>query len=181
VEGSIGDGSFTKNADEYIQALNEITTAGKINGHVLVAKNGEVLLSKGYGATDYDTETKITEDTIFLIGSITKPITALAVMQLQEKGALNLSDPVSKYVPDQTEGDEMTIEQLLTHTSGIRSNVNHNFYSYIPKEELIKKIAAEPLQLEPGSSYEYSNAGYSLLAYIIEKASGQSYEEYLWW
>lgn len=173
------DMGFSNRADAYIKALNNLTTDGRINGHVFVAGNDEILLNKGYGYGDYDNKTEITEDTVFLIGSNTKLITSIAIMQLYQKGSLDIKDKVSKYVPDQTRGDEITIEHLLTHTSGIKKDVVLEFNRYMPKEELINRIASEPLQFEPGTSYLYSNAGYGLLAYIIEKASGQSYEEYL--
>lgn len=176
---STNDKYSTEKADKYINALNEICTEQKINGNILVAKDGEILLNKGYGKADYEKDTSFTEDTKFLIGSNTKPITAIAIMQLHEKGLLNIKDPVSKYIPDQTRGDEITIKNLLNHTSGLQRDADVNFYNHISVEELINKIKSQPLIFEPGTKHEYSNCNYTLLAYIIEKVSGETYGKYL--
>ncbi|QVK21767.1 serine hydrolase [Mycoplasmatota bacterium] len=173
------DKEFYLKANEYITAINEVTTGQKIHGNVLVVKDGEILFSEGYGKADYNSDRDFTEDTIFLIASNTKPITAIAIMQLQEKGFLDIKNPVSMYVPDQLRGDEFTIEHLLTHTSGVKRDLDTIFYHPISKKDSIKEITSEPLEFNPGTKYQYSNCGFSLLAHIIEKVSGQTYEEYL--
>lgn len=173
------DSTFFTKSDEYIHTLNSITTAGKINGQVLVAKDGEILLSQGYGYADNETKSEITEDTVFLIASNTKPITAIAIMQLYERGKLDINDPISKYCPNQTRGDEITIAHLLNHTSGLKRDVLVSFYQGLSKQDLIKKINSAPLDYDPGTMSQYSNIDYNLLAYIIEQASGQTYEAYL--
>ncbi|MCQ1530177.1 serine hydrolase [Lutispora saccharofermentans] len=179
VKTSGSNEDFSEKADEYIEALNNLCTRERIHGNILVAKGGKILFSKGYGKADYDKNIEFTEDTIFLIGSNTKPITALAIMQLEEKGLLKLSDPISKYIPSQAEGDKITIEHLLTHTSGIKRDAEINFHEPVSRDELINKIASQALDFEPGTRYQYSNGAFSLLACIIEKVSGETYEEYL--
>ncbi|XMB66464.1 serine hydrolase domain-containing protein [Mycoplasmatota bacterium zrk1] len=170
---------YSTKANEYITSINEVTTGEKIHGNVMVVKDGLVLFAKGYGKADYDTDRDFTEDTMFLVASNTKPITAIAIMQLQEKGLLDIKDPVSMYIPDQLRGGEITIEHLLTHTSGVRRDPNTSLSQPISKEELLKKIISEPLIFDPGTKYQYSNCGFTLLAYIIENVSGQTYEDYL--
>lgn len=165
--------------DRFVEDFNKATTAGQVNGHIFVAREGEVLLNKGYGKADYDSGIDISQDTVFLIGSLTKPITAIAIMQLHDAGLLDISEPVSKYIPDQTRGDEITISQLLSHTSGLVRDAGVNYYQPIAREVLVAIIAARPLDHSPGSQYQYSNAGYSLLAWIVEIVSGQTYEDYL--
>ena len=156
------------------------------SGAVLVAKDGEVLIRKGYGWADVKRQIPIAPDTIFDIGSAVKSFTATAVMQLEEQGKLNTSDKITKYfegVPaDKT---EITIHQLLTHTSGL-------FFDYFydaatpqerdimkDREKYIKGVLSYPLEFKPGEGRAYSNSGFSLLAIIIEKVSGESYEQYV--
>lgn len=179
MQASIRNRTFINGADQYVEALNKVSTGQKVHGNILVAKDGLVLLNKGYGQANYEESVGFTEDTKFLIGSITKPITAIAIMQLQEKGLLDINDPVSKYIPEQTRGNEITIENLLNHTSGLSRDVNVSLYHPIPKEELINKAKTQPFISDPGISTIYSNINYSLLAYIVENVSGQTYEEYL--
>lgn len=180
-----GSDSYATEADAYINALNNVVTSERINGQVLVAKSGKILLNKGYGFADKENKEEFTEDTKFLIASNTKPITATAIMQLQEKGLLNIRDPVSKYIPSQTRGNEITIEQLMTHTSGIKRdagidwNNSDTWKKPATSEERINRIVSQPLDFDPGTKMQYSNAAYSMLAYIIEQVSGQSYEEYM--
>lgn len=170
---------IARKVDTYIKAFNKATTAGQVHGHIFVAKEGEVLINRGYGKVDYESGASITDGTVFLIGSVTKPITAIAIMQLHEDGLLDISDSVSRYIPEQTRGDEMTISQLLSHTSGLLRDARVNLYHPIARDELVTKIAGEPLLHDPGTEYSYSNAGYSLLAWIVEVVSGQTYEDYL--
>lgn len=171
--------TFINEADKYIEALNKISTEQRVHGNILVAKDGVILLSNGYGKANYEENVAFTEDTKFLIGSVTKLITAIAIMQLQEKALLDVADPVSKYIPEQIRGNEITIENLLNHTSGLSRDVNVSLHNPISKEELIHKAKTQALIGDPGASTNYSNVNYSLLAYIIENVSGQTYEEYL--
>jgi len=158
---------------------------GGFNGSVLIAKKGKVLLSKGYGMANYEVNIPNTPQTKFHLASVSKPFTAAAIMMLQERGLLNVRDPLTKFIPDYPNGDKITVHHLLTNTSGI-PNIN-NFPEYdewskfphTPKD-LIEKFKNKPLDFEPGSrGYIESNGNYNLLAFIIEKLSGKSYGEFL--
>jgi CubicO group peptidase (beta-lactamase class C family) len=124
-----------------------------------------------------------TPRTKFRLGSITKQFTATVVLMLERQGKLKVEDPVSKYVPGAPAAwKKVTIHHLLTHTSGIPSFTS--FPDYIktmtlpsPAAETVKRFRDKPLEFEPGSQFRYSNSGYVLLGYLIEKITGQSYEE----
>jgi CubicO group peptidase (beta-lactamase class C family) len=149
------------------------------SGSLLVAKGGEVILQKGYGFADADRKTPFTADTAFDIGSITKQFTAAAILKLEMQGKLSVQDPIGKWfdgVPDDKNG--ITIHHLLTHSSGLE-DVFGDDYEEMPRDELVKKALASKLLWAPGTRYRYSNAGYSLLGAIVEKASGKPYETFL--
>jgi CubicO group peptidase (beta-lactamase class C family) len=152
---------------------------------VLVVVDGRPVLRKGYGLANVETRAPIAPDMIFRIGSVTKQFTAVAVLQLVQQGKVRLDDPITKYVSDlDTRGQTITIEHLLTHTSGIPS------YTAIPNFEevrvrkmsprqIVALVDDQPLEFAPGSQHKYSNTGYILLGMVIEKASGQSYADYM--
>ncbi|MBN2254888.1 MAG: beta-lactamase family protein, partial [Deltaproteobacteria bacterium] len=172
------DRALLKKLDAYMTALAD---AGRFDGAVLVARGDTILLSKGYGTAQYEFSVPVTPNTLFPIGSNTKQFTAAAILKLQEQGRLNINDPVTKYVPDTPYWKDIRIHHLLNHTSGIPSEG-----AYVTTDpvdftlpELMKRITALPLSFEPGKGKTYSNNGYITLSYIIEKASGLSYEEYL--
>src|SRR5687767_11723839 len=153
------------------------------NGSVLVAQKGNVLLEKGYGYKDVTQKTKVDANSLYQYGSVTKQFTAALVMYLQEKGKLNVEDKLSKYYPDLPFADSVSIYHLLTHTSGIYNYTNNGSFmaAEAVKPANDQKILAlfrdQPLQFKPGTKFSYSNSGYSLLGYIIEKASGKPYEK----
>jgi CubicO group peptidase (beta-lactamase class C family) len=150
------------------------------NGTVLVAKDGEVLFSKGYGYADQEKKIENKTDTVFHIASLSKPFTAVSILQLEEKGKLSTEDRLSKYFPDFPRGDEITIHQLLNHSSGIPELlklVEHsNKYTTNEMVDVIKKAE---LEFKPGSKFSYSNSNYLLLALIIEKGSGLKISDYI--
>ena len=172
------DSATSENLDEYMTALSG---AGRFDGAVLVARNDVVLLSKGYGTANYEFSVPATSRTVFPIGSNTKQFTAAAIMKLQEQGRLDIDDPVTQYVADAPGWENIRIRHLLNHTSGIPSEGAYSTTDpdLISLPELVKRIVALPLTFEPGEGKTYSNNGYITLSYIIEKASGMSYEEYL--
>lgn len=152
---------------------------------VVVMKNGKTILKKGYGMADLELGVSIEPDMVFRIGSMTKQFTAVAVLQLAETGKLSPDDNIQKYLPDyDTQGKNIRIENLLTHTSGITSYTNmpewHSLWRKdMSVEELIRMFEKKPLRFEPGENWEYCNSGYILLGRIIEKVSGETYESYL--
>jgi len=161
------------------QYLTGITPFG-FSGAVLVAKGDEILLNKGYGLAIRSQGIPNTADTIFCVGSITKQFTAAAIMTLETKSKLKTEDPIGKYL-DGVSADKATIalHHLLTHTSGLVPDVGGD-YEKSGRDETVRKILALPLEFKPGERFAYSNVNYTLLAAIIEKVSGQPYEEYLY-
>jgi CubicO group peptidase (beta-lactamase class C family) len=168
-------------ADAYLTAW---ANQGRFSGVVLIAKGDKVLLRKGYGNANYELNVANTPETVLRIGSITKSFTALSILQLEEKGLLNVSDPVAKYVPElPTAWSKITIHQLLCHKSGIPDFVNAEAYSDLADslhvEKALKEYADKPLLTKPGEVLRYSNSGYILLGRVIEHVTGESYRDYL--
>lgn len=150
------------------------------SGSVLVAKKGEILLSKGYGWADREKKIPNQSSTVFNIGSVTKQFTAAAILKLMEKKKLNTSDKIKKYFPQVPyDKQEITIHQLLTHTSGILPSTGGFRYDEASKETFLKDFFQSELMYTPGSKHTYANANYILLAIIIEKVSQQDYETFL--
>ena len=168
--------------NEYLQVH---TNKYYFSGSVLIAQNGNILISKGYGMANYELDVPNTPQTKFRIASITKQFTATAIMQLQEKNLLNVNDSISKHIPDYPEiGKQITIHHLLTHTSGIPNYTSFPDYEetmMIPSsvEITINKFKDKPLEFTPGEKFSYCNSGYILLGYIIEKIYVKLYETYL--
>lgn len=151
---------------------------------VLVAEEGKVLYKKGFGYADVKNKIPVTPDTKFRIGSVTKQFTAAAILKLQEKNLLSVNDKLSKFIPDFPKGDEVTIHQLLTHTSGIHSYTGESDFvdrvtKTISPDSLVAEIKRDAYDFKPGEKMMYNNSGYFLLGYIISKVSGKTYENYL--
>jgi CubicO group peptidase (beta-lactamase class C family) len=172
-------------ADKLMNAL--FSAVVKTNGPgaaVLVARNGKIVFEKGYGLADVEHHIPVTPETKFRIGSITKQFTAAAILKLQEQGKLSVEDKLSKYYPDYPRGGEVTLRHLLTHTSGIHSYTDKpGFMDAVTKPiragELVKSFENDPFDFDPGKKWQYCNSGFFLLGCIVEKVSGQSYEEFL--
>ncbi|WP_229692290.1 serine hydrolase [Paenibacillus radicis (ex Gao et al. 2016)] len=160
------------------KAFGELDSYLKLNsysGMALVAKDGKVLMRKGYGLAG---EGKLNRpDMKTRIASITKSFTAASIMQLIEAGKLSLDDPISKLVSGIPSGDKITIHMLLSHTSGLPSEFTRKDGTTI--EQTVNEIRTKKLDFEPGTDYKYSNCGYVLLAYVVEKLSGMSYADYV--
>src|SRR6185312_14452783 len=163
--------------------LNAYSRLSQFNGSALVAKNGNILLNKGYGYRNVETGVMNDPNSIFQLGSVTKQFTSAVILKLQSEHQLSVSDKLSKYFPDYPKGDSITIKELLTHTSGIYNYTNdENFMKNEitkPKtrEQMMALFENKPLDFSPGTSWSYSNSGYSMLGYIIEKVTKASYEE----
>lgn len=151
----------------------------------LVAKDGKVIYQGAIGKAHVELDLPMTTDYVFRIGSITKQFTAVGILMLQEQGKLNVQDAINKYLPDYpTQGKTISIEHLLTHTSGIKSYTNiSEFNDFLDKtmsqEEMIATFKDKPMEFDPGTAYAYNNSGYFLLGVIIEKISGLSYEAFI--
>jgi D-alanyl-D-alanine carboxypeptidase len=146
-----------------------------------VVREGKVVLSRGYGLANVEHSVPATPETVFQLGSITKPFTASLVMLLVEDGKLGLDDPISKHLSDLPAAwSEVTVRHLLTHTSGIKSytgipSFRENFRKDYTQKELIQLVAGEALEFQPGEKWAYNNTGYFLLGMLIEKLTGKSY------
>jgi CubicO group peptidase (beta-lactamase class C family) len=165
--------------------LDNLAKEGAFSGSVLIAQGDNILLSAGYGMADIENNVPNTPQTRFHIGSVTKQFTAMAVLILQAQGKIDLEEQVCSHIPDcPDDWKEITIHQLLTHSSGLPdswqfyADKNKPDVSYDP-EEIIGWFEDAPLDLEPGDRFSYSNTGYLLLGYLIEEVSGQSYEVFL--
>src|SRR5258708_4790820 len=164
--------------------VKEYVDAELFSGVVLVSNRDGIVYEKAFGLADRAFGVPNTLDTRFHIASVSKPITAAAILLLVERGKLALDDHVSKFVPDFPNGDRITVEELLTHYSGLAdaSGTNeYNDWSRFPQTpaSLVEKLARLPMQSEPGTRYSYSNSNYHLLALIVEKTSGLPYGEFL--
>ncbi|NUM80078.1 serine hydrolase [bacterium] len=159
--------------------LTELEKVG-FSGAVLVEIDGKKVISKGYGYSDQAHALKNETSTIFDIGSLTKQFTAAAILKLEMQGKLSTGDRIAKYF-DNVPGDKsgITIHDLLRHQSGLQSNVGRDFDA-ISETAFIDTVMNSKLKFENGTQFSYSNIGYSLLAIIIEKVSGKTYENYLY-
>ncbi len=173
--------SQTDPAPRMEQIIQSYVADHRFMGSVLVARDGKTLLDKGYGFANLEWQVPDTPTTKFRLGSITKQFTAASILLLEERGKLKTDDPVKKYMPDAPAAwDKVTIFHLLTHTSGIPSFTS---FPDLPKrqleamtpQQLVDWFRDKPLEFEPGTKWNYSNSGYVLLGYLIEKISGQSY------
>ena len=172
--------------------VDEIAAAwiasGKTPGIVVgIASDGKMLHAKGYGSADLEQNVPMATDSILLIGSITKQFTVAAILQLVEQKKLSLEDPISKYYPDFPRGREVTIRQILNHTSGIFNYTAHEmpdgpkWRQAYTADEMIKRVAAytPAYDYEPGAAWRYSNSGFFIAGAIVEKVSGQNLRDYL--
>lgn len=153
---------------------------------VIVVKDGRTLFRKAYGMADLELGVPLQPDMVFRLGSITKQFTAAAILMLAEEGKLSLQDPIEKHLAGYpTQGHVITIEHLLTHTSGIQSYTDmpgwmtSRIQSPMTVTELIDGFKKEPMQFAPGERWAYNNSGYILLGAIVEKASGKTYEAFV--
>jgi CubicO group peptidase (beta-lactamase class C family) len=171
---------------QYIDNLfSQNYPAAEPGAAVLVEKDGQVILRKGYGLANLELGVPVRPDMVFEVGSVTKQFTAAAILMLAERGRLKLEDDVTRHLPDfPTQGKTVTIEHLLTHTSGIPSYTGMEEWAVqrredIPVDQLIALFRGKPFDFEPGEKWSYNNSGYVLLGAIIEKLSGKTYEDFI--
>jgi D-alanyl-D-alanine carboxypeptidase len=174
--------NFLNKVDEMLTVLYPKNKPGAA---VIVVRRGEVLFRKGYGMANLELGVKIKPEMVFRLGSITKQFTAVSILMLQHQGKLNVHNEITRFLPDfPVSGRRITIEHLLTHTSGIKS------YTDMPEwlplwrkdmslDELITLFKNQPFDFEPGEQFRYNNSGYILLGAIIEKVSGMPYADFV--
>ena len=164
------------------QVIQDYSQRKTFMGTILVARDGKILLDKGYGFANLEWNIPNSPATKFQIASLTKQFTAAAILLLEERGKLRVNDPVKKYLPDAPDAwDKVTIYNLLTHTSGIPNSYDGitSYRQNKTPEELVASFRNKPLDFQPGETRKYSNAGYYLLGYLIEKISGQRYGDFV--
>jgi CubicO group peptidase (beta-lactamase class C family) len=176
------DKKLSKNLDELIPKRFTEISPGCV---VMVVKNDKVIYRKAFGLANTELNISMQPAMLFRIGSMTKQYTAIAVLKLVEQGKISLQDSVQKYIKDfPSKGYTITIENLLTNTSGIKdylseiSSPSKQKETYTPKDG-VDYIKDEPLNFKPGSNYRYSNSNFYLLGYIIEMVTEETYEKYL--
>ncbi|QDK82996.1 serine hydrolase [Spirosoma sp. KCTC 42546] len=170
----------TEKLDEYLTVAANLH---RFNGTILVAQKGAVLLQKGYGWRNEGAKIPNDTSSIYQLGSVTKTFTAEAILQLQEEKKLAVKDKLSKYLPDYPNGDQITIEQLFAHTSGIYDyksvlygKDSLEFTRPVTKERVLSTFKDKPLKNKPGKQVNYTNSGYFLLGLIIEKVTQKPFE-----
>lgn len=174
--------SVTAEIDKF---MSEKYPANQPGAAILVAQNDNVIFKKGYGLASLNPDKPVAPDMVFRIGSITKQFTSTAILKLAEQGKIDLNANITRYLPGfSTAGKTVTVEQLLNHTSGIKSytslsEVMSKKGLYISPADMMKIIQAQPFDFEPNDQWLYNNSGYFLLGMIIENVSGMSYGEYV--
>lgn len=170
----------------YDALLNELFPSDEPGGTAIIVKDGKTVYLKAFGKANLELDVDMQTDNIFRIGSITKQFTACAILKLMEEGKISLQDDITKYIEDYpTHGHKITIEHLLTHTSGIKSMTSLKKWDkearkkdFTP-EEMIDWFKNEPMDFATGEEFRYNNSAYFILGYIIEIVSGKTYTDYL--
>lgn len=176
-------------AQDHVERMDQIVKAsvasGEFMGAVLVARDDDILLSKGYGFANLEWDIPNTPATKFRVGSVTKQFTAAAILLLEERRQLKIEDRVSTHLSNvPASWKDVTIQHLLTHTSGIPSFTDLPQYRSIKPQPttpdaLLALVQDKPLEFPPGTRSKYSNSGYVVLGMIVEQASGRSYADFI--
>jgi CubicO group peptidase (beta-lactamase class C family) len=162
-----------------VQRFLDGTLPPGASGTLVAARDGRMLHCGGFGMADRKEGIPATCDTVYDVMSITKQFTGAAILKLEMMGRLKVSDPISRFLgPAPQDKRDITLHQLLTHTAGFVDAVGDD-YEALSRQELVDRALDSKLQSAPGAEYHYSNVGYSLLAAIVEEASGIGYEQFL--
>ncbi|HEY3287418.1 MAG TPA: serine hydrolase domain-containing protein [Gemmatimonadaceae bacterium] len=167
------DAQLTDRVDEYMMRLENLG----YTGGVLVVRNRRVVLERSYGMANRAAGVVADTATVYNLGSITKQFTAAAILRLEELGKLRTTDSIARFFPDApADKRAITLHQLLTHTAGFNSDYSPSDYEVTSRDEYVRRMFAAPLRTPPGSTHFYANAGYSMLAAIVEVVTGHVYE-----
>lgn len=162
------------------QYYSQLVKLNQFNGNVIIAKNNKILLQSTFNLKDIEDSFKVSPQSKFIIASVSKVFIKTAILKLQEKGKLKLSDSINKYIPDFPNGNKITIEHLLLHKSGLpRELADYEKYDNITLNQAVELAKKEQLVFEPNTQTAYSNIGYFLLHYIIGKVSGKGYFKFM--
>jgi len=173
--------SFAQQKSTLESYMDAQASINNFSGTVLITKKDSILLKKSYGLADYEWNISNTIDTKFSLASVSKQFTAIAIMQLVEKGKISLNDKLSKYYPNFPKGNLITVKMMLTHNAGLQMDYDELYLAKtsLNKDSVANYIMQKPLLFKPDTNTSYSNIGYYLLARIIEKVSNQPYATYL--
>ena len=165
-------------------AQQVLSDTGVPSASIAVVKDGKVLYVNAYGKANLEQNQAATPSMRYSIGSISKQFTASAILLLEEQGKLSINDPVSKFVPGLTRGNEVTIRELLSHTSGYQDYwpqdyVMPEMLQPVTAQQIIDKWAKKPLDFDPGTKWQYSNTNYVIAGMIVEKAAGMPLMQFL--
>lgn len=171
--------SYASDLDDRIEKMR--AERGTPGVSIVVARAGKILYAKGFGVENIETGRKMTPDSIHELASVSKNFTAAAILRLAQEGRLSLGDSISKYFPSDTKNwDSITIEHLLRHTSGLPDYLaSINITKEYTSDQLVATIRQKPLRFTPGSKWEYSNSGYMLLGFVVEKVAKTSLADYM--
>lgn len=182
-QSTLSNISQEKKREEIDSIIKAYAAINKFNGTAFIHYQHQNIFEKSYGWQDAEKKVPNQNKSVYQIASLTKSFTALIIVKLNEDGKLYFKDPISKFIADYPRGNEITIEHLLTHTSGIYEALrNKEYFSLLHTGKTIDKnkelsfFKNEPLDFEPGTQFSYTNSGYILLGLIIEKLMGTSYE-----
>lgn len=165
--------SIADNTDKFLTAY---TQQNKFSGNVLIAKNNKIVFNKAYGYADLENKKLNTTQTEFRAGSLTKMFTSALILKLSSEGKISLNDAVSKYIPSATWASNITIKNLLSHTSGIHGSTPANAKTLI---EMVEGFKADTSNFQPNQKFEYNNFNYLLLSYIAQKITNTPYPQLL--
>ena len=182
LDAQTADSQFTHAVDSIAQQVLQST--GVPSASVAVVQRGKVVYAQAYGAAQLEPRTPARPEMRYSIGSISKQFAAASILLLQQEGKLSLDDPVARYLPDLTRAGEVTIRQLLSHTSGYQDYWPQDYVppfmlDSIGSQKILDIWAKKPLDFDPGTRWQYSNTNYVIAGLIVEKASGMPFIEFL--
>src|SRR4030088_2304280 len=165
-------------------AMQVVQTTGVPSASVAVVRHGRVAYANAYGVSRLEPRVAATPDMRYAIGSVSKQFTAASILLLQQDGKLSIEDPVSKFIPGLTRGNEVTVRQLLSHTSGYQDFWPQDYVmpmmlSATTPQSIADRWGKQPLDFDPGSRWQYSNTNYTLAGMVVEKASGMPFFQFL--
>ncbi len=173
-------------SDQFDSLFTSLHTKNSFNGNVLIAEEGKVIFEKSYGYANEETKQKLNSESIFELASVSKQFTAMAILLLQKQGKLNFDDDMTKFLPEMSHYEGITIRNLVHHTGGLPDYMeifeeHWDKSKFVVNVDIVNEFARlkPAIIFKPNEKFEYSNTGYSLLGLIIERASGQSFEDYL--
>jgi CubicO group peptidase (beta-lactamase class C family) len=179
---SAPDVALARKVDSIATAVLRAT--GVPSASVAVVRHGQIAYANAYGCARINPCVSATPENRYAIGSISKQFTATAILLLQEEGKLSLDDPISRFIPGLTRGNDVTIREILSHTSGYQDYWPQDYVmpmmlSPTTPQAIVNRWAKQPLDFEPGSRWQYSNTNYTLAGMIVEKASGMPFFQFV--